>query len=487
MSQPRETHRSDDWLVDSNRYRKVPALKLTDGSRVAVIGGGPAGSLFAYFLLSMAELADLNLEVDLYEPRDFIDDTRSPCNMCGGIISETLVQNLAADGINLPPSVVQRGIESYVLHIDGQRVRIDTPVQEKRIASVYRGTGPRKLDPQLKTWDSFDGHLQQLAIEAGARPVRRRVTAVDWVDDLPHLSVKGGPPEAYELVAVATGVNSPTLKLFQDDPVKYEPPTTTKTFIREYHLGEAAIEDRLGDSMHVFLSDLPGIEFAAIIPKQNCVTVCLLGDGVDMGVFNAFLESPEVQCCLPPREQLDDFACNCSPKMNVLGARKPFRDRLVFVGDSGVTRLYKDGIGAAYRTAKAAARTAVFSGVGVDDFERNFTPTCRAIQSDNRFGRLVFGVTDQIKKHRFTRQAVLRMVAAEQSDPHRRLRMSTVMWDMFTGSATYREIFLHTLLPGFLTRFVAANLASILNFPLSLVIAEPLTKKDTIGGTVGQR
>ena len=310
---------------------------------------------------------------------------------------------------------------------------------------------------------------------------------MDWVDDLPLLSAKGGTPEAYELLAVATGVNSPTLKLFQEDPINYDPPTTTKTFIREYHLGESAIEDRLGNSMHVFLADLPGIEFAAIIPKHNCVTVCLLGDGIDKGVFDAFLESPEVQCCLPPRELLDDFACNCSPKMNVLGARKPFRDRLVFVGDSGVTRLFKDGIGAAYRTAKAAARTAVFSGVGVDDFERNFMPTCRAIQADNRFGRLVFGVTDQIKKRHFARQAVLRMVAAEQSDPQRRLRMSTVMWDMFTGSATYREIFMRTLLPGFLTRFTAANLASIFKLPISPVIAEPLTNGDTIGGTRGQR
>ncbi len=486
MSQPRETHRSDDWLVDSNRYRKVPALKLTDGSRVAVIGGGPAGSLFAHFLLSMAKLTDLDLEVDLYEPRDFIDDTRSPCNMCGGIISETLVQNLAADGINLPPGVVQRGIESYVLHINGQRVRINTPVQEKRIASVYRGMGPRNLAPELKTWASFDGHLQKLAIDMGARPVRQKVTAVDWIDGLPQISVKGADPQGYELVAVATGVNSPALKLFQDDPVNYELPKTTKTFIREYHLGEAAIENRLGDAMHVFLLDLPGIEFAAIIPKLNCATVCLLGDDIDKNVFDEFLDSPEVQCCLPPREKLDDMACNCSPHMNVRGAEKPYGDRIVFVGDSGVTRLFKDGIGAAYRTAKAAARTAVFSGVGVEDFERNFMPTCRAIQADNRIGRLVFGITGLIQKRHFARQAVLRMVAAEQSDPNRKLRMSTVMWDMFTGSATYREIFVRTLSPGFLTRFTAANMASILRLPSSPVIAGPLAESDTVGGTIGQ-
>ena len=46
-------------------------LNLQDGSRVAVIGGGPAGSFFTYFLLKMAEEIDLELEVDVFEPRFF--------------------------------------------------------------------------------------------------------------------------------------------------------------------------------------------------------------------------------------------------------------------------------------------------------------------------------------------------------------------------------------------------------------------------------
>ena len=34
---------------------------LRDGSRIAVVGGGPAGSFFSYFLLKMAEAIDLGL------------------------------------------------------------------------------------------------------------------------------------------------------------------------------------------------------------------------------------------------------------------------------------------------------------------------------------------------------------------------------------------------------------------------------------------
>ena len=37
---------------------------LRDGSRVAVVGAGPSGSMFSYFLLNMAESIGLELELD---------------------------------------------------------------------------------------------------------------------------------------------------------------------------------------------------------------------------------------------------------------------------------------------------------------------------------------------------------------------------------------------------------------------------------------
>ena len=93
-------------------------LQLQDGSRIAVIGGGPAGSFFSYFLLKLAAAIDLRLDVDIYEPRSFARCGPAGCNHCGGIVSESLVQILAAEGINLPAHVVQSGIQSYVVHMD---------------------------------------------------------------------------------------------------------------------------------------------------------------------------------------------------------------------------------------------------------------------------------------------------------------------------------------------------------------------------------
>ena len=433
--------------------------QLEDGSRVAVVGGGPAGSFVSYFLLEMAERAGLDLAVEIFEPRDFSCPAPGGCNMCGGIISETLVQNLAAEGINLPSTVVQRGIESYMLHMDVGSVRIETPIHEKRIGAVYRGIGPR--DIKERKWGSFDLHLEQLAIERGASVTRGRVDRVAFDNGRPSLAVKGGEFQTFDLLVVAVGVNSPALKLFKELDTGYEPPKTTKTFIREYYLGEELIERTLGNSMHVFLLNIPRLEFAAIIPKGDYASVCLLGEEIDSKLVGDFLNSPEVKGCMPEGWSPEPRSCQCSPKISIQGAVHPYGDRLVFVGDSGVTRLYKDGIGAAYRTAKACATTAVFEGVSAEAFERHYWPICNAIQRDNAIGKVTFLATRVFQRLPFARRALLNMTVKEQESPDRTKDMSQVLWDLFTGSAAYKEIFVRTLHPRFLSRLGWELMASV--------------------------
>lgn len=434
-------------------------LQLDDGSRVGVIGGGPAGSFFSIFLLDLAERMGLDVEVDIYEPRDYTKPGPVGCNMCGGIISESLVQNLAAEGINLPPTVIQRGIDSYMLHMDVGSVRIETPLQEKRIGAVYRGPGPR--DIQEIKWGSFDGFLQNLAIERGANVINQRVDELLWDNGRPQVKTRKDEPQAYDLVTISVGVNSASRKLFDNLNFEYEPPKTTKTFIQEYYLGEEQIQDVLGSSMHVFLLDIPRLEFAAIIPKGDYVSVCLLGEDIDKELIDNFMSTSEVRDVFPPAWDFDARSCNCSPRINIAGTRQPFDDRIVFIGDSGVTRLYKDGIGAAYRTAKSAATTAVLQGISAEDFRKHYLPACRKIETDNMIGQVMFLVTRIIQGQKIARRAVLRMTADEQKDGESKKRMSMVLWDMFTGSAPYREIFVRTLSPAFLARLLGDLAISI--------------------------
>jgi flavin-dependent dehydrogenase len=424
-------------------------FNLDENSKVAVIGSGPAGSFFTYFLLEMAERLGITPQVDIFESRDFSSAAPFGCNMCGGIVSESLVQTLAAEGISLPPTVVQRGIESYTLHMDVGGAVIETPLKEKRIAAVHRGAGPK--DIQERKWYSFDGYLQALSQDKGANVILGRVNHIDWENERPRVQTKDGFQKTYDLLAVATGVNSATAQLLQN--TGYTLPKMTKTFICEYYLGLDTIETHLGNSMHAFLLNIPRMEFAAFIPKGDYVTACMLGKEIDKELVECFLEDPEVQSLMPSSWNLSQKSCQCYPRINIKGSKKPFSDRLVFIGDSGVSRLYKDGIGAAYNTAKAAATTAVFSGISAKDFKKRFWPVCKRIDRDNRIGKLIFFSVGLMKKFRFARRAILRMVIKEQKMEGRQKRMSMALWDMLTGSAPYKEVFWRMLHPFFLFRF----------------------------------
>lgn len=428
------------------------STKLQDNSRVAVLGGGPAGSFFSYFLLDMAERVGLDLKIDIYEPRDFSLSAPKGCNMCAGVISETLIQNLATEGINLPAAIIQNAINSYVLHMDSGTQRIDAPLLEKRIGTVYRGSGP--LGAGNLEIQSFDNHLLLLAEKKGAGIIHQRVTGVERDADRLRVVTRAGISEGYDLLGIATGVNTAAIKFQQDGDLKYQPPQTTKTALVEYLLGKETIEKYFGDSLHVFLLDIPRLEFGMLIPKGDYLSACLLGKDVDEKLLQAFLTAPEVKSCFPPGWSWDHSVCRCFPRINVHAAERPYADRIVFIGDCGTTRLYKDGIGAAYRAAKSAAATAVLQGVSAEDFKRYYGILGKSMKLDNQYGRIIFFAARIIQKLHFSHKAVLKMVAEEQSKPGTPPQMSSILWDTFTGSSPYQDVFWRSLQPGFICRFI---------------------------------
>ena len=158
-------------------------MKLKNNSRIAVIGGGPAGSFFCYFIIEIAKRLNINLNIDLYDPKRFNQKGPSGCNHCGGIISESLVQVLASEGINIPSEIIQVGIDSYIMHMDIGSAKIDTPVNEKRIASIFRASGPScSKGLELK---SFDQYLQDLIVTLGVNVIHEKVISVAYNDEFP--------------------------------------------------------------------------------------------------------------------------------------------------------------------------------------------------------------------------------------------------------------------------------------------------------------
>ncbi len=450
----------DLFFFSQSTFSQEPPKGLEDGSRVAVIGGGPAGSFFSYFLLSLAERMGLDLHVDIYEPRDFSLPAPQGCNMCAGVISETLIQNLATEGIHIPASVIQKTVNSYVLHTDLGSQQINAASMEKRIGAVFRGGGPRGI--QEIHSQGFDDYLLSLARSKGANLIPARVTSVEKADGYVQVTTRRGVMDRYDLLVVAAGVNTALLKLFGEEASEYRPPVTTRTAIREYFLGRETVEKTFGDSLHVFMLDIPRLDFAMLVPKGDYVSVCMLGKEIDEDLIEVFLTAPAVKNCFPDGWHWDQPVCQCLPRINARAAIRPYADRVVFIGDSGVTRLYKDGLGAAYRAAKAAATCAILEGVSAEDFKQYYAPFCSRIETDNHFGRFIFFVTHIFQRLRFTRKALLRIIAAEQRSSGRSQRMSSVLWDTFTGSAPYLDVFLRTLHPAFISLFIMGLIGAML-------------------------
>jgi len=437
---------------------------LENGSRVAVIGGGPAGSLFSYFLLSMAKQIDLKISVDIYEPRDFNIPGPLGCNMCGGVLYESLVQSLAMEGINLPTTVVQRGMEYNMLHLDSGNALIRTPQREKRIAATFRGIGPRGM-LEVKG-SSLDHYLLEAALSQGAQHIRSRVEEVRWAsisetgkDTDKRIEVKAHGMEfrLYDFIAVSTGINTALLKQFVNMDFGYQPPQSTKLVVREYFLGKETVSKYFGPVFHAFLLDIPGLDYGAIIPKGDYVTMCLLSSHKELhaDAMELFLNNPAVKRILPPDFSQNNAACHCGPRINIQGSRQPYGDRIVFLGDSGVSRLYKDGIGAAYRTAKMAAGTAVFHGISAQAFKNYYLPFCRKMERDNQTGKLLFKAAGLVQKTKIGQRTILKMISMDQAgNTVKEQNMSMVLWDMLTGGAPYLDVLLRTLHPVFLARLL---------------------------------
>lgn len=419
--------------LDSDQYT------LQDGANIAVVGGGPTGSFFSIFALKMAKMIGKEITVTIFEPKDFTKEGPGGCNRCGGIISELLVQTLAVEGINLPDTVVRKGINSYRLHTNQGSVSIATPSLEKTIATVYRGGGPKGTLGQ--DMESFDHFLLNQAIHEGAVHKTFRVDRIDFRNGRPLLFSKNVEIMQADLVVGAFGVNSSSGKIFEGLGFGYREPSNVTAAIAEISMAEDVAIGCFGSSIQLFLLPDKGIKFGAMIPKGPYVTLCILGTDVGARTVDDFMSKPVVRAVLPESAPYT-IACRCLPKMNVGAPKKPFTNRVVLCGDAGSTRLFKDGLGAAYIMGKAAAKAAVFEGVGAYNFKRNYLPVYNSIVFDNYFGRLLYFVIDRYRKTTILTKAMLKVVEKEQRDPKNGKILSSILWDMFTGNERYKNVFL---------------------------------------------
>ena len=65
-------------------------LDLKDGSKIAIIGGGPAGSFFAHFAQKWSTQKGIDVSVTIFYGKDFLQRGPKGCNLCAGVIAESL-------------------------------------------------------------------------------------------------------------------------------------------------------------------------------------------------------------------------------------------------------------------------------------------------------------------------------------------------------------------------------------------------------------
>ncbi len=427
-------------------------LPLRDGAHVAVIGGGPAGTLFAHFLLREAESVGLRLHVTIYDGKGFAEPGLRGCNQSAGVVARNFADEVRAAGIGLPANVVQRRISGYWLETDVGSVRLEPPDEREEIVTVYRGNGPRGAT--FRNNVSFDDHLLAFVRSEGVRVVPCNVSALKLPRSASEPCVVAFKQEerteweAAELVVGAFGVNSQFAGYVARLGIGYQPPATVGSIQAEARLGHEAVDAYFGDAIAVYFLDLPGVRHAALTPKHDYVTMTLIGEGVAEGQLRALLEHQVVRRRLAGRDLTTELACRCRPRVLVSSAGQPYADRIVMIGDAAVSRLYKNGLQSSLITARAAAAVAARYGVSRQAFGRHYFQVCRAIAEDNQWGRFLFSLHSRFTRSPQIMRRLLLTIQREQAErPPGDRPACAIMWEILSGTRPYAQIARHLLKP----------------------------------------
>ncbi len=422
-------------------------LKLKSGAKIAIIGGGPAGSFFAHFIHKYAQEEGKQVFTTIFDGKDFLQKGPRGCNLCAGVIAESLNQKLKNEGIHLPEKRIISRIEGYTLHVDGESVLLTCAENEKNaIATVFRGNGPRySTFPEIISFDDF---LLSWAQDIGAEVISAPVWDIKLPQDKSQpLTLQYGKkekPQAMDadLVVGAFGVNTYLMNRIKDLGFGYRAPSTLVTFQAELKIGREKILKNFGNTIHVYMPQKNTIRYATVIPKEDFITVTVIGKkDSTKDIFQEFLDLEDIRGRIPALKP----HCSCYPKITVSPSKTPFAHRIVLIGDASFSRHYKNGIESAFLTARLAAETAIFKGVSASSFkEHYFKQAKKLIIRDNAYGRLLFFINDAISSVPLFRKSHLSLAKkSDKTGPPQKIRL--ILWNMFTGNIPYRDIFMISL------------------------------------------
>ncbi len=440
-------------------------LILKNGSRIAIIGGGPAGSFFAHFASQYAKVAGIDLSITIYDRKSFCQRGPRGCNMCAGVISENLFNGLEQEGINIAKHCVQREIEGYCFQTQDESVLLHHPVpgHVPQIVTVFRGNGPMKSSHEGNV--SFDDYLLNHVKEQGVE------IKFEIVKDIKLPSRKGGPVRLIsseggsssefeaDLVVGAFGVNTGMMEKVGNMDFGYKPPKTVRTCQCEVMLSPKYIEKTFGNNIYVFALGKKELKFASITPKADYITVNLVGrKDLTRNNLIDFLNHPAVKKLMPEGWKIPDNFCMCISKIPVTYAKHPYADRVVVLGDASISRSYKSGIESAFNMAKLAACTAFKNGVSEKSFMKGyFKPAKKLLARDNFYGIMMLKINDYLSSQRQIANSHISIIKSRDNKKTAD-QLNEILWNMLTGNVPYKEIFFKAINPGFVSKALPVNM-----------------------------
>ncbi len=393
---------------------------LGNGACVVIIGGGPGGMGTALALRHLARQMERDIQITVLEGKVFAGEQHF--NQCAGVLSppvELILRDLL--GIQFPRHLIQREITGYVLHSDDQTILLES--DDPPAYSVRRV--------------QFDNYLFEQARAAGIQVVTTRVTDLEFHADRVIVYSDSGNTEA-DVVVGAFGSDDGTAVVFER-ATDYRSPRFLGSIVTKIH-PRPEFMDAFGNRIHAFLPSTSGIEFGAVTPKGNHLTMNVAGEKIDAGLMDQFLHSPAVQSVLPclDEPQGEHDLAYFKGRFPVSQAHAFTGDRYIIVGDAaGMVRPFKGkGINSAMLTGWWAAQTMMNAGISARAF-LEYHKACYDITRDLPYGKAMRALALNLSKWHLLNTVI---ALAEQD-----ARLRHALFGSVSAHQTYREI-VHSML-----------------------------------------
>ncbi|MFQ6041635.1 MAG: NAD(P)/FAD-dependent oxidoreductase [Candidatus Poribacteria bacterium] len=405
------------YFSNSKRYSSLGPLYT--GQTAVIIGGGPSGVGCAIALKNLSQLLNQNISVILYEGKQFQEARHY--NQCVGVLSPPIDDILERQlKVPFPWHLVHRKIKGYVMHSDTQKILLTG--NDEPSYSVRRVT--------------FDDYMLQQARKRGVKVVQGRVTDLEFT---PHRIIIYSDSENInaDVVVGAFGLDDGGCKLFER-ATNYKLPHFLDSIVTNIKPSEEFLMG-FGNYIHAFLPSFRRIEFGAVTPKVDHLTVNIAGAHVTAADMDKFLNSPPVRETLPPEftpetAELTYF----KGRFPISVARGLFGDRYVVVGDAaGMVRPFKGkGVNSGCLTGIRAAETIMKVGISQKAF-KTYYRSCSDVTDDLIYGKALRWLTIKSANYKFI-DSIINLARRDNV-------VRTALFNCISAHKSFKQIYQETI------------------------------------------